>query len=189
MVKLNPTAWNLRFLLWRAGVRREDWASHLASWTGGGEARAKALLRGAKIGDDEQRSVSDRVGCTEEELQTERLWEGQVNVLRENLNYLLDKKQTGEKLSDISRGSGVKQVTLSRWKSGRQEPEGRQLVKLARYFGLTADTNLRTDPVFLSLSPVGELMRRQWLHRKVEELDADALHELFPAFERLMKDP
>jgi transcriptional regulator with XRE-family HTH domain len=188
MVKLNPTAWNLRYLLWRAGVRREDWASHLASWTGGSEVRAKALLRGANIGDEEQKRVADEGECTVEDLHNEGFWAEQVNVLRENLKYLLDKKQVGEKLSDISRGSGVKQVTLSRWKSGRQEPEDRQLAKLARHFGLAADTNLRTDPVFLSLSPVGELMRREWLHRKVEELDADTLHELFPAFERLMKD-
>ena len=188
MVKLNPAAWNLRYLLWRTGARREDWASHLAGWIGLGETRAKALLRGAKIGHDEQERVAGRVGCTAEELQTEGFWEGRVDILRENLNYLTDKKQTGEKLSVIARGSGVSPVTLSRWKSGKQEPEDRQLVKLARHFGLAANTNLRADPVFLSLSPVGELMRREWLHRKVEELDADALHELFPAFERLMKD-
>lgn len=188
MVKVNSTASNLRFLLWRMGVRREDWASHLAGWTGQSEARAKALLRGAKISHDEQERVADRADCTAEELQTERFWEGQINVLRENLNYLTDKKQIGEKLSVIARGSGVSPVTLSRWRSGRQEPEDRQLAKLARHFGLAADTNLRADPIFLSLSPVGELMRREWLHRKVEELDADALHELFPAFEKLMRD-
>lgn len=188
MIKVSLTALNLRFLLWRAGVPRDRWEEHLADWVGGEGARAKALLLGAKINYGEQERVAEKAECTAEELQTERLWEGRVNVLRENLKYLTDKKQVGEKLSDIARGTGISSVTLSRWRSGTQEPEDRQLSKLARHFGLGADTNLRTDPMFLSLSPVGVLMRKEWLHRKVDELNDEALHELFPAFERLMKE-
>lgn len=188
MIKERYTAVNLRYLVWRAGVKRRDWIAHLASWAGCSEHRAAALLRGAILQDKEQKLIAQNAGCTVEEIQTERFWEDRVNILSENLKFLTDKEQIGEKLVEIAKESGIGRVTLSRWKSGKHEPEDKKLAKLIRHFKLNPDTNLRTDPIFLSLSPVGELMRKEWLRKQIEHLDTETLHELFPAFERLLKD-
>src|ERR1700742_2602706 len=102
MIKERYTAVTLRYMVWRAGVKRSDWSAHLASWAGCSEHRAAALLRGAILQDKEQKLIAQNAGYTVEEIQTERFWEDRVNILSENLNFLTDKEEIGNKLVEIA---------------------------------------------------------------------------------------
>lgn len=194
MSRKGYTARNLSYLLWRLPrLRRDQWVAHLASWAGCTEVRAAALLRGAVLQEKEQKLIAKNAGCTEEQLQTEGFWEemaneDEVNILQENLRLLTDKRM-GKKLIDIAKESGLKRVSLSRWKSGKHEPKDEgSLARLVLYFGLRPDTNLKADPIFLEIDPVGTLMRKEWMHKQIEHIDNQTLNEFFPAFQRLLTD-
>lgn len=50
---------------------------------------------------------------------------------------LLDEK--GIKNADISRATGISNMTLSDWKNGKSTPKQDKLMKIADYFGVTVD--------------------------------------------------
>ena len=45
----------------------------------------------------------------------------------------------GLKDADVSRATGVSQITLSAWKRGKNTPKIEKLIKLADFFGITLD--------------------------------------------------
>lgn len=185
---MTPTAENLRYLLWRTKVRRADWVKHLASWVECSEQRAEELLHDGILQDQEQQRIAERAEISSEDLQNNRFLGDRVDILRKNLQFLTDKKQIGEKIADIARSTKINSVTLSRWKKGSQKPENAQLQKLCEHFGLPSSTNLRTDAVFLELSVVGDVRKREWLRTRIDSLSSKTLRELYPAFKRLFKD-
>jgi hypothetical protein len=194
MRKLRYTATNLRYLLWRTKkINRAQWAAHLASWADCDKARAAALLRGSTLRDKEQRLIAKNAGATEEEIQTEGFWkekavEDHVNILRENLAFLTDKR-LGKKLVDIEKETGISRISLHRWKSGKHEPkDSDKLLRLVLYFGLDPLADLKADPIFLEMEPIGGLMRKQWLQKKIDKLENQTLNELYPALQRLLRD-
>lgn len=177
---------NLRYQLWRRGITRERWALQLIEWLDCGERRAWQLLRGDLPVQEELRRLAERMELTEEALQFGNL-AGHVQILTENLRYLLDAPKRGGK-KVLAAELGVQQASISRWLRGGR-PEPRHQAAIRKYFGLPASIDLENDPLFLELSPVGSYEQRAWLRQHVDELDDETLRVLFPALERLLRQP
>src|SRR5262249_21357701 len=178
---------NLRYLLWKSEVKREDWIAQLSAWAKCHKSRAEEILNGATLETVEQEEIAKNTDVSEEAIQTERFLNDKVDVLWENIKFLTEKDNTGEKLVRLARAIGVSQVTISRWRNRAQRPEDAQIAKLALYFNLPARTDLKTDSIFLSLYPIGHLERRNWLKHQIDQLNAEILDEIFPALRRLLK--
>jgi len=180
------TSENLCYLLWRERVERKDWVAQLAEWAECTQQRSKDLLRGAELLTKEQEQIAQKLGVPEEELQFKSLVEG-TDILQENLLYLFDSLEHGEG-KVLAERIGANPTTVSRWRSGEQTPRKHNLVALCHFFGLSSGTNLETDPIFLSVDPVGDRQRREWLKKRIDELKLADLQDLYPALERLFRD-
>jgi transcriptional regulator with XRE-family HTH domain len=180
------TAENLRYLLWRAEVQRDRWAVELAARVRIDVSRAKDLLNQRKPSPDEQRRIAEVFATDESELVHARLAEHvEGGILNRNLNYLASQLVRGEK-KELANAIGIHPTTLSDWLSGKREPQQTNLEGFARYFGISANVDLRTIPIFLSMLPVGDLERKVWLRERIKQMDTNTLAELFPALQRLL---
>jgi len=179
---------NLRYLLWTRGEDRALWVERVAEWTGCDRRRAIRLLRSGRFTSGEQERIARVCDVSIEELRFGRLVPDRPDlILHENLRYLLKTLEHGEQkrlagLLDMETG------TVSRWRGGKQLPEGKTQAALSRYFGLPTGTDLQTDPIFLSYPPADDRQRRQWLRDRIENLNPELLSDLFPALERLFED-
>lgn len=115
------------------------------------------------------------------------LVEDNVDILRENLGYLFSVLGRGGKKA-VSAKLEIDPTTISRWLNGAFEPQTSMLQRLVDYFGLRKGTDLRQDPVFLTLGPASTEEQRLWVRRKLEALPRDTFQELYPALRRLLKD-
>jgi transcriptional regulator with XRE-family HTH domain len=176
---------NLRYLLWKAGKPKDRWPTELATWLGCDAHRALALLRGEPPSAGDLRTLAARTGIPEDDLPFVDLT-ANLDVLGENLRFLIDGLEHGKK-GELAGYMGVNRGTLSSW-LGKKRPKEANLQKLRDYFGLPTNIDLRRDPLFLRLHPVGEMEQRAWLHQRVDELPGDELRELFPALRKLLKD-
>jgi transcriptional regulator with XRE-family HTH domain len=179
---------NVRFLLWRANVRREAWIDELARWAGCDPRRACELLRSGKPSPAELETIARRTGVSEEDLVFAPLLQAaKTDILKENLRVLTDQLRRGEKGALAGRLQ-VHASTLSKWRSGGQRPERATVQKLAQFCGLPRGVDLESEPLFLSLQPVNDPERRSWLHTQIDRLDTGTLTLLFPALERLLEE-
>ncbi len=179
---------NIRFFLWKSRTERRDWAATIAKWSGSEIARAEAILRGAPLREEEAPRIAKGLRITPRQLrEKDALEESDVDVLRENLRFLLGSLERGRK-GEFARVVGVHPATVSSWLADRQRPERPGLTSICKYFGLAAGTDLRIEPVFLSYSPVGAAARKRWLRDRIERLAQERLNILFPALENLLRD-
>lgn len=58
-------------------------------------------------------------------------------TISERIFYLLGK--CGKRSSDLARALGVRQTTVSEWKTGKREPSARHYEKIAEYFDVSLD--------------------------------------------------
>lgn len=173
---------NLRFLLWREGVKRENWVEQLADWVGSSSVRAEKLIRVGDLQFGELERLTQRLGVDESDLQYTILFkELGTDILKENLIFLLDALEHGsqKKLAATLR---AKESTVSRWKRGKTRPQKEHIDGLCSYFHI----DLESEPLFLSLDPLTEIQKKSWLHQRIDELDSDQLHDFFPALQRLL---
>ena len=176
---------NLRFALWRAGVVAADWPGQLGAWLGTGNARrAEELLRNGGASVEELDRIADASGIAAEELTHGDSISG-FDVLAANLRFLLDSLEHGGR-QELAKALETDPSTVSRWRSGRLKPGPRNLAGLRRFFQLPPDTDLKTDPFFLSLDPVGNEAKRRYLEQKVRDLPTDELSLMFPALRKLL---
>ena len=185
-MSISQPAENLRYLLWKAGVDRSEWVVHLRGWVRCDIRRAEELLRGAKLRTEEQERIAQTTDVRDEDLQYTRLVATE-DILLENLRYLLDSLGHGKKAL-LAKTVGVHYTTISRWNRGDQRPTKAHLEGISCFFGLASRTDLGSDCLFLSLSPVSDLERREWLHRRIKEADPETLKKYFPTFRRLLED-
>lgn len=184
---------NVRYLLWRRGVDRSEWANELAEKTGIPKDRIRSFLVGdiddAALGADELAMIAEVVGLGDEpdNLRHAGYAFADADILTENLKYLLNSLEHGKK-KDLARAIGVDPTTLSRWLNGSVVPQRSNLRQLVFHFGLHHDTNLVEDPIFLSVEPVSATERRKWLHERIDKLRPDELSELYPALRRLLEE-
>ncbi|MBU0492763.1 MAG: hypothetical protein KKA73_22290 [Chloroflexi bacterium] len=183
---MKQTTENLRYLLWKADIKRRDWIAQLAHWAQCDHYWAKALLRGAEPRPEEWVRIASAAGIPETDLRDKRLVEAE-DILLVNLRHLLSTLRRGEKGALVT-AIGVHNTTLSKWSGGVQRPTSEHLEGLHNYFGLPSDMDIRTQPVFLSCVPISDVERRQWLIERIQQLDKDTLRQLFPALERLLEE-
>ncbi len=185
---MSQVADNLKYLLWLQQVAPEDWPTQLAAWAKCDIRRAELLLRGEMLQPIEQRRIAETLSVPEEELLFSRLVEaGTVDILLENIRYLTRSLGHGQKKA-LAFHLGVHPTTISRWASGELRLTKGRLDALSRYFRLPAHINLETDSLFLSGKPATDLDRRAWLHKRIDEMDAATIQDLFPALERMLVD-
>jgi transcriptional regulator with XRE-family HTH domain len=170
---------NLRFLLWQSRLPQSKWFDQLTTWLKGDVERAAALLQGVEPNDQERLLLAELADLRDTDLGLVRLLErSDVNLLRENLHYLLDNLPHGGK-KEVAVHLGVRPLTISRWLKGEQQPTRNHLRGLCGYFNLPYATDLERDPLFLELLPISAQDQRKWLHRWLDELDTATLGRLF----------
>ncbi len=136
---------------------------------------------------EETECVAKTLGVFPASLETANVAKDADDVLRENLRRLIGSLgPSGQKR--LAQGLGFDPTTVSRWYRGKHKPNPTNLGKLRGGFGLPEGTDLRTEPLYTSTDPVGEAEQKAWLHEQINRLDADALRELFPALERLLRE-
>lgn len=180
---------NVRFLLWKKGVARAEWAHKLTALLGWSEETTEAFLttESSTLSDKELKTLSRFGGVADGDLATKDLLAtANLDLFHENLSFLIDLLPHGEK-KRFAEKLGVDATTISRWKNGAQKPTKRKLTAILRYFGLPDWTDLAVEPVFLSAGPIGTSEMRDWLHVRIRNIDGEVLRGLFPAFARLLK--
>lgn len=185
MSKISIPTLNIRYYLWKKNkIERNKWAEELALLLGCSKARAKELLFHGQLSSDELEKFAEVVGQTESTTIHAPFFEEKIDVLQENLKYLLE----SIKQKDLAKEIDVRKETVSRWNRGDHNITPKHLDALRNYLRLSTDVNLKTDAIFLSLTPFDDSSRRKWLNQQIKEIDSDVLRDLFPAFERLFRE-
>ena len=179
---------NIRYLLWREGVRRDEWAAKLADLLGSDIRRSQEILSGGvDLQSAEVALIAKAYKVAINKLRTQSLIsEEMVDVLTANIRHLIDGLAHGQR-KHFAAELGVDVTTVSRWSSSTQRPTKTKLRRICGYFGLPVVTDLERDPMFLSLDPITGTEMRSWLHEQIDGMDADTLRNLFPALQRLLK--
>ena len=182
---------NVRFLLWKRDIPRQKWAVWLGSRCSWDQRALQALMSGkladAHINEDALLSLTEPLGIDATCLRFDNLIQPPDELLQENLRYLLNSMERGGKKT-LATALAVDPTTISRWLNGSYIPKGPTLGRLVDYFGLPRNTDLRVDPIFLSVDPVSIREKRLWLHCRLDALDSSQLRELYPALYRLLEE-
>lgn len=182
---------NLRFLLWKDfREQRGEWVARLAGWLACDRARANEILNGGAITHDEQSRLCDLLGIEPEDLQSSNLVAtNNVDILKENVQYLLNNLGHGEALK-LADAVQVTQPTISEWRNWkRRKCIGKDHQhRLVQYFSLPQQTDMETEPLFLSTEPIGEKNKRGVLVKWINGMKAGDLERLFPALQKLLEN-
>jgi transcriptional regulator with XRE-family HTH domain len=186
---------NVRFKLFANEVASSSWITWLASHTNLSCSFCRDLLTD-RIADEElklgqltelSRAFENLADDGSDLRFTDLLANSGRNVLAENLKFLFDDLERGGK-KKLAEFFEVDPTTISRWLAGASEPQGPGLRRLASYFSLPVDTDLRRDAVFLSLEPVSSVAKRHWVRDRLEKLSDENLRELYPALRRMLEE-
>lgn len=190
----NQVSRNVRFLLWSRPVPRPDWIRWLTSRTSLGTLFSRDLVSD-RIADEvmalpplaELARALELADDASELRFRDFLADSGRNVLVENLKFLFDDLERGGK-KKLAEFFDVDPTTISRWLKGSSEPQGPGLRQVVSYFRLPADTNLRRDPIFLSLDPVSSVAKRHWVRDRLDKLSEQDLQDLYPALRRMLEE-
>lgn len=111
-----------------------------------------------------------------------------IDVLAENLRYLLGRAPHGT-LGRLARRLEVSVSTMSRWAAGETHPRAAHLRLLHSELHLDADLDLTTTPLFLWETAFTHEARVRQIHQWVDTLPPAQLQILYPALERLLREP
>lgn len=168
--------------MWREKVEREKWIVQLASWANCSLELAQSILERGELEIKEMNNICKNLHISEDEL-VYAFENSGIDILSENLKYLVLRGRQ----KDLAEAIGVHNTNISKWKSGKQRPERKNLEKLNHYFSLPESVDLASDPLFLSLHPVTPQQRRKWITERLEKISSRRLAELFPALECLLE--
>lgn len=181
---------NIRYLLWKERIPPRSWPSSLQyrlpqTWS---MEDIRRLLDGCELPYERLQEVAAALNIADEELASgELVAEGGVNILTENLQFLIGSMEHGGK-KQLASDLGVDPTTVSRWLGGRSVPPQRTLRQLSDRFGFPSTADLAADPIFLCARPVSMAEQRSWLHQRINDMSPEDLRELFPALERLLEE-
>jgi transcriptional regulator with XRE-family HTH domain len=186
---------NVRFKLFAKEVPRSNWTTWLASHANLGLAFCRDLIMDGIADESLTPTQLTELSKTFEGLAedgsdllfTDLLEASGRNMLAENLKFLFDDLERGGK-KKLAEFFNVDPTTISRWLAGSSEPQGPGLRRLVSYFNLPMDTDLRRDPVFLSLEPVSSVAKRHWVRDRLDKLSDTDLQELYPALRRMLAE-
>ena len=179
---------NIRYLLWKGGADRKEWPSSLAGWLGCSLPRVEELLEGegGELTAKEKKALANVTGLSPENISADLLEKQGVNVLVENIRYLVNGLPHGQK-KEFAASLGVDVTTVSRWLGGAQRPTKKKLEEIGKYFGLPPGTDLDSEPIFLWTEPISESQMKSWIYENIQQADGKTLREIFPALRRLLK--
>jgi len=182
----------VRYSLWKRNIAKSQWWDWLNRELPREAIRNAELLSG-NLSDDliDRDYLYSLAGLFDLEPETLRFgdpFEGKIQILKENLNYLIKGEGFGGK-GRLAREMEVNPTTVSRWLGGESLPPATTQARLAAHFRLPKGTDLARDPIFLGLSPVSFQEKRAWLENRIASLAPHTLGELFPAFQRLLEKP
>ena len=182
---------NLRYLLWKhKSVDRQNWSTLLAGLAQCSVEAALKLLKGDLRPDSATlKNIAQASERTEEDiLFSDLLGEDRgTDILTENIKRLCESLAFGEK-KILARKLKVSEITLSRWQSGSQRPRPKKIRQLASEFYLPPEIDLTTTPLFLDPSPILVFEQREWILKKVQELDARTLDALFHLLRNMTRE-
>ena len=182
---------NTRFLMWRRGVPREEWATWLERRVGWRPSLIVRLVHDdvedSRLGEAEVAELSTLFGMNgeEQEIRYRDLATEHGEVLHENLTYLINSLERGGKKS-LAEAVGIDPTTISRWLNGSFAPHKTTLQALSSYFGLPPGTDLEADPMFLSAEPMAQSEQRRWLKERMDQLSTEEFRQLYPALRRML---
>lgn len=180
---------NIRYLLWRKGVDRDEWQTKLSEGLGCSSERAGELLEGhgAGLTPREKQALAKAIGPESIDLVADLIGKHGVDVLAENIRYLLNGLPHGQK-KEFAATMGVDVTTVSRWISGDQRPSKKKLVAIGKYFGLPAEIELDSEAIFLWTEPITDEHIKNWITLKIRQVNGKTLRDIFPALRRLLKE-
>lgn len=97
-------------------------------------------------------------------------------IFRKNLNYIFDILARG-KQRELARFLGVHESTITNWKSGIQKPSKDQCDRILYHLKLDEDIDLRKDLLVLPILPSEQ---REWVMKKVQQLEDKEISKVFP---------
>lgn len=197
---------NLRYLLWQQsrtarrrrrvdehgsaarelGDDRQEWLGLAMTWIGCDRARACELIlgKGRPAELDEMNSVAVRNNHELEMIANHRLLKP-PEILCWNIDYLFAGLPHGAR-GQFAQAIGIDVSTISRWRRGVARPTRNHITILREQFALDVGTDLESQPLFLSPTPVSMSQRRDWLKRRIDRMSPRELNELFPALHLLL---
>lgn len=89
---------------------------------------------------------------------------------------LLD--MNGVKSADVSRATGISNMTFSDWKKGKSTPKMDKIEKIAKYFGVTADYMMGKKSEVPSLSMADEHFELIKLYSSLSEANQKAIMQI-----------
>jgi transcriptional regulator with XRE-family HTH domain len=179
---------NIRYLLWKEKAERKDWPSRLSKWLNCPLPRAEELLEVERVELTlkEKKTLAKATGISPDDLSTDLLERQGVNILVENIRYLLNGLPHGQK-KELAASLEVDVTTVSRWIGGAQRPSRKKVEEISKYFGLPPGIGLDSEPIFLWTEPTSESQMRSWIKERIQQADGKTLREIFPALRRLLK--
>lgn len=182
----------VRFKLLKLGIPNTEWLCWLDQRLPDETSKNRALLTGNLRDHEIQIPYEDALaGLFEPDTERLRLQDPlgkEGEILRRNLAFLLDDLGYGGK-GRIAHELGFDNTSISRWLKGTSKPALTTQRRLVDYFGLPRSTDLESDPLFLSVFPVSDQGKREWLHRQIEGISSSTLKDFFPALQRLLERP
>jgi len=133
----------------------------------------------------EKKALANVTGLAPDDFSADLLEKQGVNILVENIRYLVNGLPHGQK-KEFAANLGVDVTTVSRWLGGAQRPTKKKLAAMGRYFGLPPGSELDSEPIFLGMAPFSEHQMKSWITEKINQLDGPTLREMFPAFRKLL---
>lgn len=177
---------NIRYLLRREDVPLEQWGSHLAKVATLEESEASSLISGREPSPQEAKRIAAAFEEDAETLQSVPLYgSGEWTILRENLRYLLDSLEDRTQKA-LAAEVGKSEESVSRWVSQGTTPHPATLRKLLSCFGLSSDIDLKSEPLFLSTSPVGGYAQKKWILDYIKKLPPEEIAPVFEAIRRIL---
>lgn len=177
---------NVRYLLRREDIPLEKWAKHLARVATLDESEASAIIYGRKP----TRQEADRIATafneeTDQFLSAPLYGLGEWSILRENLRFLLG--NLGDQTQkDLAKKVGKAEGSVSKWVTQGTKPHPNTLRQLLACFGLPADLDLKSEPLFLSTTPVGGFAQKKWILDYIRQLPPEEITPVFEAIRRIL---
>lgn len=183
---VNPLSRNLRCLLYKEAAPKYDWVKRLSQWVRVSEGVAKAYLTGRDSPNEESvQMIAKRFDIEVHEFSGDLLSYFQIDVLEKNLFFLFDEYGKQKEFQGMY---GVDPSTTSKWVKGKITPSEKNLERIKKFFGLPSELNLKTDPLFLEMDPVGVRDRKKWVQERLEDLSVEEFSSLYPALRKMVEE-
>jgi hypothetical protein len=176
---------NLRVLLWRRQIPRERWVSELSRWAECDRQRVFEILRGdSKLTDAETQAISAVTDIDSTQLFYDDLLEG-VDVFTENIKFLLGSLEHGGR-KRLAEHLNVTEGTVYKWGGGSQPPKRNHTLGIISFIGLRPEIDLGKEPLFLSLEPIGARAKKEWLIKRIQDVEDHELDMYYPALRKIL---